>query len=93
MDREKIEKIYSNDKNAFDKHINYHHNSFNYVYYLMYLQSCSKRDPIIENSIWYFHLKKDFTYLPKNICFKQFEKKCWKKLNQRKNEDEQDEEE
>ena len=93
MDREKIEKIYSNDKNAFDKHINYHHHSFNYVYYLMYLQSCYKRDPIIENSIWYLHLKKDFTYLPKNICFKQFEKKCWKKLNQRKNEDEQDEEE
>ena len=92
MDREKIEKIYSNDKHAFDLHTNNYHNAFNYVYYLMYLQSCSSRDPIIENSIWNLHLKKDLTYLPKNICFKQFEKKMLEKIKLKKNEDEQEEE-
>ena len=85
LEREKIEKIYSNDKNAFDKHINYYHNAFNYIYYLMFLQSSNSRDPIIESSIWKLHLSKNLSYLPKDICFKQFEKKCWKKLNQKKN--------
>ena len=85
MEREKIEKIYSNDKNAFDKHINCYHNAFNYIYYLMYLQSTSSHDSIIENTIWNLHLKKNLSYLPKNVCFKQSEKKCWKKLNQKKN--------
>ena len=89
MEREKIEKIYSNDKNAFDNHINYYHNAFNYIYYLMYLQLCSSRDGIIENTIWNLYLKKDLSYLPKNICFKQFEKKSWKKLNKRKNKEEE----
>ena len=88
MEREKIEKIYSHDKNAFDNHINYNHNAFNYVYYLMFLQSSSTKDPIIDNSIWNLFLQKDYSYLPKNICFKQNEKKCRKKLNKRKNEEE-----
>ena len=88
IEREKIEKINSNEKNAFDKHIKYYHNVFNYIYYLMYLQSSSSKDVIIDNSVWNLHLEKNLSYLPKNICFKQLEKKCWKKLNQSKNEDE-----
>ena len=90
MEREKIEKLYSNDKNAFDNHINIYHNVFNYVYYLMYLQSSSLKDEIIESTIWNLHLTKNLSYLPKNVCFKQFEKRCWEKLNQRKNEEEEE---
>ena len=74
IDREEIEKINSNDKNAFDKHITYYHNVFNYIYYLMYLQSSSMRDVIIDNSVWNLHLVKNLSYLPKNTCFKQLEK-------------------
>ena len=85
IDREKIEKINPNDKDSFNKHIKYYHNVFNYIYYLMYLQSSSSRDVIIDNNIWNLHLIKNLSYLPKNICFKQLEKRCWKKLNQRKN--------
>ena len=92
MEREKIEKIYSNDKNAFDNHINYHHNAFNYIYYLMYLQSSSSRDDIIENTIWNLYLKKDLSYLPKNVCFKYFEKKSVEKLNKRKHKEEEKQE-
>ena len=88
LEREKIEKIYSNDKNAFDMHTNYHHNVFNYIYYLMFLDSSYSRDPIIESFIWKMHTKKDWLFLPKNACFKMFEKECWKKLNlKNKNED------
>lgn len=88
MEREKIEKIYSHDKNAFDNHVNYYHNAFNYVYYLMFLQSSAQKDPIIEKNIWDIHLKKDLSYLPKNECFKENEEESWRKLNQRKNEEE-----
>ena len=88
MEREKIEKLYSHDKNAFDNHINIYHNAFNYIYYLMYLQSSAKKDPIIEKNIWDIHLKKDLSYLPKKVCFKQNEDRSWKKLNQRKKEEE-----
>ena len=88
MEREKVEKLNGNEKNAFAKHINYYHSAFNYVYYLMYLQTSSYKDSIIEKVIWKLHLKKDFTYLPKNACFKQFEEIFWKKLNQRKKKEE-----
>ena len=87
IDREKIEKINSNDKNAFEKHITYNHNVFNYIYYLMYLQSSSNKDEIIDNSVWNLHLVKNLSYLPKNICFKQLEKRCWKKLNKKENDE------
>ena len=90
MKREKIEKLYSHDKNAFDNHINLYHNTFNYIYYLMYLQSSSIKDIIIERTIWDLHLKKDLSFLPKNTCFKKLEKNCWEKLNQRKNEEEEE---
>jgi len=90
LEREKIEKIYSHDKNAFDTHTNIYHNAFNYIYYLMFLQSSAKKDPIIEKNIWDIHLKKDLSYLPKKVCFKQNEDRSWKKLNQRKNEEEKE---
>ena len=90
LEREKIEKLYSHDKNAFDNHINIYHNAFNYIYYLMYLQSSAKKDPIIEKNIWDIHLKKDLSYLPKKVCFKQNEDRIWEKLNQRKNEKEKE---
>ena len=86
MEREDIEKIYNNNKNSFEKHITYFHNAFNYIYYLMYLQSTSFKDAVIENGVWNLHLNKNLSYLPKNICFKQFEKKCWKKLDAKKKE-------
>ena len=47
ISREKIEKINPNDKMAFDKHITNCHNVFNYLYYLMYLQSIDDKDVII----------------------------------------------
>ena len=88
MEREKIEKIFGNDKNAFDKHTNYYHNTFNYIYYLMYLESTWYLDDIIEKSIWDIHLNKKLSYLPKNICLKQLEKKCWEKLKKKEEEEE-----
>ena len=87
-DREKIEKINSNDKDAFNKHITYSHNVFNYIYYLMYLQSSSMRDVIIDESVWNLHLIKNLSYLPKNISFNQLEKRCWKNFNQNENKEE-----
>ena len=87
MEREKIEKIYNNNKNAFERHITYFHNTFNYIYYLMYLKSSSFKDTVIENGVWSLHLSKNLSYLPKNKCFKQFEIKSWKKLDMKKKED------
>ena len=84
MEREDIEKIYSNNKNAFEKHVTYFHNAFNYIYYLMYLQSSSFKDSVIEKGVWNLHLNKKLSYLPKNTCFKIYEKKCWKKLDEKK---------
>ena len=86
MEREDIEKIHNNNKNSFEKHTIYFHNAFNYIYYLMYLQSTSFKDAVIEYGVWNLHLDKNLSYLPKNICFKQFEKKCWKKLDAKKKE-------
>ena len=84
MEREKIEKLYGNDKNAFDKHINYYHNAFNYIYYLMYLESAWYLDDIIEKNVWNIHLNKKLSFLPKKKCLKQLEIKCRKQLKQRK---------
>ena len=87
IDREEIEKINIYDKNAFEKHIHYYHNIFNYIYYLMYLQSSSYRDAIIDNSVWELHLEKKYSYLPKDNCFKLLEKRCWKKYDQNETEE------
>ena len=81
INREKIEKITPNDKNAFEKHITNCHNVFNYLYYLMYLQSIDDKDVIIDNGVWNLHLVKNLSYLPKNEFFKELEKKRWEKYN------------
>jgi hypothetical protein len=75
IDREKIEKTEPNDKNAFDNHITNSHNVFNYIYYLMYLQSIDDKDIIIDDGVWNLHLKKNLSYLPKNEFFKNLERK------------------
>ena len=71
---EELEKIYSNSKNAFELHINYAHSLVDYLSYLVYLQTLSFKDPIIEERIWKLHLSNNLNYLPKNVCFKQKEK-------------------
>ena len=84
ISREKIEKINPNDKMAFDKHITNCHNVFNYLYYLMYLQSIADKDVIIDEGVWNLHLDKNLSYLPKNEFFKNLERKRWEKYNSRK---------
>ena len=74
LEREELEKIYSNSKSAFELHINHAHNLIDYISYLVYLQSLSFKDPIIEAKIWKLHLSNNLNYLPKNVCFKQKEK-------------------
>ena len=88
IDREKIEKTEPNDKNAFDNHITNSHNVFNYIYYLMYLQSIDDKDIIIDDGVWNLHLKKNLSYLPKNEFFKNLERKRWKRYNLQNKEEE-----
>ena len=57
IEREKLEKIHYNIKDAFKKHTYYCHNIRNYINYLIYVQSLSYRDPIIEEGIWNYHLE------------------------------------
>jgi hypothetical protein len=68
IEREKLEKIYSNHKNAFDIHINHDHNIYDYICYLNYLQSKVKRERerIIESNVWKLHLNNNYLFLPKN---------------------------
>ena len=87
ISREKIEKISPNDKLAFDKHITNCHNVFNYLYYLMYLQSIDDKDVIIDEGVWNLHLDKNLSYLPKNEFFRNLEKKRWEKYNSKKKEE------
>ena len=81
IDREIIEKTNPNDKSAFERHITNSHNVFNYIYYLMYLQSIDDKDIIIDDGVWNLHLKKNLSYLPKNEFFKNLERKRWKRYN------------
>ena len=74
LEREELEKIYSNSKSAFELHINHAHSLIDYISYLVYLQTLSFKDPIIEARIWKLHLSNNLNYLPKNVCFKQKEK-------------------
>ena len=74
LEREDLDKIYSNSKNAFELHINHAHNLIDYISYLVYLQKLSFKDPIIEERIWKLHLSNNISYLPKEVCFKQKEK-------------------
>ena len=50
----------------------------------MFLQSSSFKDTVIEDGVWSLHLNKNLSYLPKNKCFKQFEKKSWEKYDIKK---------
>ena len=74
LEREDLEKIYSNSKSAFELHINHAHSLIDYISYLVYLQTLSFKDPIIESRIWKLHLSNNLNYLPKGVCFKQKEK-------------------
>ena len=74
LEREDLEKIYSNSKSAFELHINHAHSLIDYISYLVYLQTLSFKDPIIEARIWKLHLSNSLNYLPKKVCFKQKEK-------------------
>ena len=75
IERETLEKIYSNHKNAFEIHINHDHNVSNYICYLNYLQCITKRDKIVEENVWQYHLRNNYLFLPKNTCFKLRERK------------------
>jgi hypothetical protein len=75
LEREKLEKIYLNAKDAFKKHTYHCHNIRNYINYLFYVQSLSYRDPIIEESVWNYHLENKNSYLPDKTCFQLKEKK------------------
>ena len=74
QDREDLEKLYSNLKNAFELHINHFHSIIDYIAYLLYLQASNLRDPIIDEKVWKLHLSNNFKYLPKKTCFKEKEK-------------------
>jgi hypothetical protein len=87
ISREEIEKTTPNDKKAFDRHITYCHNVFNYIYYLMYLHSITDRDVIIDDGVWNLHLDKNLSYLPKNKFFKNLERERLEKYNSRNNEE------
>ena len=77
LEREDLEKIYSNSKSSFELHINHAHNLIDYISYLVYLQRLSFKDPIIEERIWKLHLSNNLSYLPKEVCFKQKEKEMF----------------
>ena len=65
QDRENLEKLYSNLKNAFELHINHFHSIIDYIAYLLYLQASNLRDPIIDENVWKLHLSNNLKYLPK----------------------------
>ena len=79
IEREDLEKIYSNLKNAFDLHVNHFHCIVDYIAYLIYLQGSNVKDPIIDEQVWKLHLSNNFKYLPKGTCFKKIEKEIWEK--------------
>ena len=80
LEREYLEKIYSNLKDAFDLHVNHFHSLGDYIAYLVYLQGSDLKDPIIDEQIWKLHLSNNFKYLPKGTCFKEIEKKLEKNM-------------
>ena len=90
LEREKLEKIYSNIKNGFNKHRIYCHHIMNYINYLFYVQSLSYRDPIIEEGIWKYHLNNNNIYLPIKTCFQMKEGKILEIMNAKKEDDEKE---
>ena len=90
LEREKLEKIYSNIKNGFNIHRIYCHHIMNYINYLFYVQSLSYRDPIIEEGIWKYHLNNNNIYLPIKTCFQMKEEKILEIMNAKKEDDEKE---
>ena len=80
IEREDLERLYSNLKNAFELHVNHFHSLIDYIAYLVYLQSSDLKDPIIDERVWKLHLSNNFKYLPKNTCFKKVEKRIEKNM-------------
>ena len=88
LEREKLEKIYSNIKDGFNKHRVYCHHIMNYINYLFYVQSLLYRDPIIEEGIWKNHLDNNNIYLPRKTCFQMKERKILNIINEDNNNEE-----
>lgn len=88
LKREKIEKIYQNIKDGFNKHTIYCHHIMNYINYLFYVQSLSYKDPIIEQGIWNYHLDNKNIFLPIQTCFQMKERKILKNINAKKDSEE-----
>ena len=80
LEREYLEKVYLNAKDAFQKHTYYCHNIRNYINYLFYIQSLNYRDPIIEENVWSYHLENKNSYLPDKTCFQLKEKNVLKAI-------------
>ena len=74
IEREALEKMYSNHKAAFEIHTNHDHNITDYICYLNYLQILTNRD-IVEDNVWKLHLGNNYFFLPKNTCFKLKERR------------------
>ena len=89
LKREKLEKIYSNIKDGFNKHRVYCHHIMNYINYLFYVQSLSYKDPIIEEGIWRYHLDNNNIYLPIKTCFQRKEMKIQNIINAEKSKEEE----
>jgi len=66
IEREKLEKIYSNHKNAFEIHVQHDHNIYDYICYLIYLQNKTNRNKIIEENVWKLHLDNNYFFVPRN---------------------------
>lgn len=71
IDRETLEKTYSNHKNAFEIHTRFDHNIQDYICYLNYLENKLpyRRDKIVETKIWRYHLDNNYQFLPKKSYF------------------------
>jgi inositol 1,4,5-triphosphate receptor type 1 len=70
LKRGDLEKIYSNNKNGFNYHINVDHNIYDYICYLNYLHCKTKKEKIVEANVWRLHLSNNYFFLPKDKCFK-----------------------
>ena len=91
IEREELEKIYQNAKDAFKKHTYHCHQIRNYINYLFYIQALEERDPIIEDGVWNYHLENNNAFLPKNVCFQLKERKMLEALKSKNIKDEDEE--
>ena len=84
IEREALEKMYSNHKAAFEIHTNHDHNIIDYICYLNYIQILINKD-IVEENVWKLHLGNNYFFLPKNICFKLKERRILENSGSRQN--------